>query len=549
MTATVTPRRAARPTGPGRPAGFGAMVRAEWIKFRTVRGWVIGMIAAVVVTALLGLFGAGSANIGCGGALGGPARTGAACLPAVATGPGGEAVVDSYYFVHQSLAGHGSLTVRITSLTGKYFPGGGPGGSAQGPAGSAPQPTAVNGLQPWSKAGIMIAASTRPGAAYAAMMVTGRHGVRMQYDYTHDAAGLAGAVSGASPRWLRLTRSGDLITGYDSADGIHWSQVGAASLAGLPSTAQAGLFATSPQYLQIANNELGGTTGSSGASQATAAFGDVRLTGAAAGRGWTGQGIDTAADADYPVQGGGYHQAGGTFTVTGSGDIAPAVPGPGATFQNATIEQHLVGVFAGLIAVLVVATMFFTAEYRRGLIRVTLAASPRRGQVLAAKAVVIGSVAFVAGLVAAGILVPIGIRMSRGQGMYVLPVSLLTEVRVIVGTGALVAVAAVLALGIGAAMRRSAAAVTTAIVVIVLPFLLAVAQIVPPGPGDWLLRLTPTAGFAIMQSIPAYSQLNVPYTPNAGFYPLAPWAGFAVLCGFAALALGVAVFLLRRRDA
>ena len=130
-----------------------------------------------------------------------------------------------------------------------------------------------------------------------------------------------------------------------------------------------------------------------------------------------------------------------------------------------------------------------------------------------------------------------------------MPVSLLTEVRVIVGTAALVAVAAVLALAIGAAMRRSAAAVTTAIVVIVLPYLLAVAQIVPPGVGDWVLRLTPTAGFAIQQSIPAYPQINVPYTPNAGFYPLAPWAGFAVLCGFAALALGVAVFLLRRRDA
>jgi ABC-type transport system involved in multi-copper enzyme maturation permease subunit len=381
------------------------------------------------------------------------------------------------------------------------------------------------------------------------MMVTGRHGVRMQYDYTHDTAGLAGTVSGVSPRWLRLTRSGDLITGYDSADGTHWNQVATASLAGLPSTAQAGLFATSPQYLQMSSQELGGTSGSTGASQATAGFDNVRLTGAAAGRGWTGQGIDTAADADYPVQGGGYRQAGATFTVTGSGDIAPAVPGPGSTFQTATIEDHLVGVFAGLIAVVVVAAMFFTAEYRRGLIRVTLAATPRRGRVLAAKAVVIGVVAFVAGLIAAGIVLPLGVRMSRDQGQYVLPVSLLTELRIIVGTGALVAVAAVLALAIGAAMRRSAAAVTTAIVVIVLPFLLAVAAIVPAGAGDWVLRLTPTAGFAILQSIPGYSQVNAPYTPNAGFYPLAPWAGFAVLCAYAALALALAAFLLRRRDA
>jgi hypothetical protein len=30
---------------------------------------------------------------------------------------------------------------------------------------------------------------------------------------------------------------------------------------------------------------------------------------------------------------------------------------------------------------------------------------------------------------------------------------------------------------------------------------------------------------------------------------VAPWAGFAVLCGYAALALALAIFLLRRRDA
>ena len=33
------------------------------------------------------------------------------------------------------------------------------------------------------------------------------------------------------------------------------------------------------------------------------------------------------------------------------------------------------------------------------------------------------------------------------------------------------------------------------------------------------------------------------------YCPLAPSAGFAVLCGYAVLALGPAVFLLRRRDA
>ena len=114
---------------------------------------------------------------------------------------------------------------------------------------------------PWAKAGIIIKESTQPGSAYAAMMVTADHGVRMQDNYTNDTAGQPGAVSPASPRWLRLTRSGDTITGYDSADGTHWTQVGTVHLAGLPSTVQAGLFAASPAYTAISQNFGGGENG------------------------------------------------------------------------------------------------------------------------------------------------------------------------------------------------------------------------------------------------------------------------------------------------
>jgi hypothetical protein len=49
--------------------------------------------------------------------------------------------------------------------------------------------------------------------------------------------------------------------------------------------------------------------------------------------------------------------------------------------------------------------------------------------------------------------------------------------------------------------------------------------------------------------MPAYPQVTASYTPADGYYPLSPLGGFAVLCGYTALALGVAMFLLRRRDA
>ena len=70
-------------------------------------------------------------------------------------------------------------------------------------------------------------------------------------------------------------------------------------------------------------------------------------------------------------------------------------------------------------------------------------------------------------------------------------------------------------------------------------------------PGDqWLLRLAPAAAFSIQQAIPNYPQVsNNRCSAALGCYPLAPWTGFAVLCVWAAAALALALFLLRRRDA
>ena len=54
-------------------------------------------------------------------------------------------MTDSFYFVRQPLAGNGSITVRVTSLTGLPH-----GPTARLDASTQP------GLVPWSKAGIII---------------------------------------------------------------------------------------------------------------------------------------------------------------------------------------------------------------------------------------------------------------------------------------------------------------------------------------------------------------------------------------------------------
>ena len=169
---------------------------------------------------------------------------------------------------------------------------------------------------------------------------------------------------------------------------------------------------------------------------------------------------------------------------------------------------------------------------------------------LAAKAVVAGTVTFAAGLVSAAIAVVLGQRILRGNGAYIYPADALTQVRVIAGTAAVLAVAAVIALAIGTILRRGVGAVAVVVVVIVLPYMFTVAApILPPGATDWLLRLTPAAAFAVQQTLIQYPQVTNTYTAAYGYYPLPPWAGLAVLCAWAALALSLAIFLLHRRDA
>jgi hypothetical protein len=172
----------------------------------------------------------------------------------------------------------------------------------------------------------------------------------MQWNHTGDSAGLAGHVSPATPRWLRLTRAGDVITGYDSADGARWTAIGTVTLAGLAPTVPAGLFATSPGYVQQSSQQLAGGSGSGAPTEATAAFDHATVRGSQPGSSWAGTPVNGGENSiSYPAgTTGGYRFGNGTFTLTGSGDIAPGVTGAESA------DDLLAGTFIGLIALIVV---------------------------------------------------------------------------------------------------------------------------------------------------------------------------------------------------
>lgn len=486
------------------------MIRAEWVKFFTVRGWVIAVAVAAAVVAGFGIAGGDQGTC-----------YGNSC--AQLTGPGGEAVSDSFYFVHLPI-GTGVLTARVTSLTSTVS--------------MSRRHSSQRVVVPWAKAGIIVKASLTPGSPYAAIMVTGKHGIRMQDDFTGD-------VAGPSSSWLRLVRNGATITGYASSDGVRWTRVAAVTVPGLSGRVQAGLFVTSPQYTQTS---MGVASISGSPSQSTAVFSQVSLSRPSAWAGsWAGTDVG-GSTGGAPGPATGYSRDGGDFTITGSGDIAPVTYGPSGI--GATLAQTLGGVFVALVILAIVAAMFVTAEYRRGLIRVTLAASPRRGRVLAAKGLVAGAVAFAAGLAGTTVAVLAGQRVLRDHGVYLPPVTAVTQARVIVGTAAVIAVCAVLAVAIGILLRRGAAAVAAVIALIVAPYVLTVPiPVLPLAAADWLMRLTPAAAFAVEQTVTQYPQVDEVYAPAYGYFPLSPWAGFAVLCAWALAALAIGYIAFTRRDA
>jgi hypothetical protein len=113
--------------------------------------------------------------------------------------------------------------------------------------------TAQQAVDPWSKAGLVLRNDlTAPGSAqgYTALVVTPGNGVSLQWQdaatpgYLDQFAGAGGSALKA-PVWLRLVRNGAQVSGYYSADGTTWTQVGSAvTPAGAAAVEDAGMIAT-----------------------------------------------------------------------------------------------------------------------------------------------------------------------------------------------------------------------------------------------------------------------------------------------------------------
>ncbi|HEX5996296.1 MAG TPA: ABC transporter permease subunit [Jiangellales bacterium] len=499
-------------------AGFGRLVRAEWTKLRSVRRWVLALAAVVLLSVGFSLFTASSNG------------TDVNKYPDFVVGPDGRPVSDQFGFVHQALTGDGSITARVVSQDNSHE---------------------------WAGAGVMVKDGVRSGSRYAAIMVTSQHGVRLSANFSTNLS--AGGDGGAVPRWLRLTRAGDSVTGYRSTDGADWHEVGTLDVGALPATVEIGLFVSSPEKTTV-KRSAGGVSVAEQPTAGKAIFDNVRVESAQPGATtWTGDNLHHPAPPDPPDATGrpaepdpqvvakkrglvvpSWSESNGLFTVSGSGAIGPREQ------PDDVVQAALFGVFGGLIVIAALGVLFMTSEFKRGLIRTTFAASPRRGPVLAAKAVVLGATAFGLGLVASVASFLLGLPLLREGGFAppAFPTPSLAEwpvLRAVVGTAAFVALVALFGLGVGAILRHSAGAITTVLVLLILPTFVAI--MLPTTGAVWLMRLTPSGGFAIQRAKPPSDWLAEPWSW------IDPWAGIGVVSAYAAVALAVGAWLLRRRDA
>ena len=119
------------------------------------------------------------------------------------------------------------------------------------------QVNSLSQVQSGTRAGLMVRDALTAGSRMVFAGATASDGYRFNYRTTADGMGAYykyGSVSYPNV-WVRLTRQGDVITGYYSIDGQHWTQTGALTLS-LPQTVYLGMAVCSHTTAQTATAQF-----------------------------------------------------------------------------------------------------------------------------------------------------------------------------------------------------------------------------------------------------------------------------------------------------
>jgi hypothetical protein len=230
-----------------------------------------------------------------------------------------------------------------------------------------------------------------------------------------------------------------------------------------------------------------------------------------------------------------------TLVITAAGGAVMAVAiGLNTISRSADLTNNvLAGVIPGLLLIGVLGVLVMTSEYTSGMIRATLAASPRRPLLLAAKAAVFGAASLVVGEAAAFLAFFAGGAALR-HGISTPSLGQPGVLRAIVLGGASYCLIGLLGLGLGAIIRHTAAAVAVLVAGVFLIGLIIGAA--ARGLAAYLPVFIIGSSLTTTRPEPCTGAAQCPHFLSA-------WAGLGVLGLYAAVALAIGCWLLVRRDA
>jgi hypothetical protein len=209
----------------------------------------------------------------------------------------------------------------------------------------------------------------------------------------------------------------------------------------------------------------------------------------------------------------------------------PLGPSDVVNFEPANLSMsgwNLSQLIVGVLAVVVI-----TGEYGSGLIRTTFAAIPRRREVLAAKALVVGALVLVTAMACSFTSFFLGQWLLHRTGTTT-TIGAPGVLHVVAGSALYIVLIALLGLGIGTIVRSTAGATGALLGILFVPPVLAEAF-----PSSWHNAIQKYA------PLNAGSQIMNLHRPSAA---LGPWAGLGLLALYTTAALVAAFVLIGTRD-
>jgi ABC-2 type transport system permease protein len=208
-----------------------------------------------------------------------------------------------------------------------------------------------------------------------------------------------------------------------------------------------------------------------------------------------------------------------------------------------TTKLSLTGIQFGQAMVAILAVLMVSNEYSSGMMRVTLAAMPRRQAVLAAKAILLVALVLVAGAVAVvgsvlvGHLILPGHGFTAARGFHPVWLSYGPTLRAASGSVLYLALIALMSLGVAVIVRDSAVSIGVVLALLYLfPIILAFI-----GNEHWQRRLE--------RWTPTVAGLTIQDTTGLRGLAISPWSGLGVLAVWAAAAMLAGGLVFRFRDA